>query len=181
MRSFQILLFILLSITFSSCDKTYEEGPKFSLRSKMNRITGKWKLVSMEGVERLNPEVDQYLIITNERVWDNVYTAEFENFQDDYYIYSTQDTGQYLFSCEGYWQFYSESFWKSCAPYENFEENEAIMLELKPGLDTLGTFDIWKIKQLKFKELIIENIECPSEGEYYQNARRLTFEKIENL
>ena len=44
-------------LTMSSCKKTYDEGPNFSLRSKMNRITGKWRLVSMEGVERLNPPV----------------------------------------------------------------------------------------------------------------------------
>ena len=69
MKRIKILVLLLLVIaSMNSCKKTYDDGPAISFRSKFSRITGKWKLKSIEGVPRLHPEIDQYMELTKENI-----------------------------------------------------------------------------------------------------------------
>ena len=49
---FGLSLFLIVAIGFYACKKTYEEGPDISFRSKMNRITGKWKYYQYRNISR---------------------------------------------------------------------------------------------------------------------------------
>ena len=163
-----ILLVIFLAVGLNSCKKTYEEGPAISLRSKFSRITGKWKLVSIEGVPRLHPEVDQYMELTKEKIDGEKYKAVFTNFQEQWG--NTKDT---LFTCEGYWKF-NDGPYGGCAFVEDLDKKEGLTLILQTDSGSTGV--TWKIKRLTNKELIITHIPC-IDLEYYRNVRTLTFEK----
>jgi hypothetical protein len=43
-----LVLALIATLSLSSCAK-YEEGPDFSLRSKSNRLSGHWEVVSIDG------------------------------------------------------------------------------------------------------------------------------------
>ncbi|MCH2232701.1 MAG: hypothetical protein MK078_00505 [Crocinitomicaceae bacterium] len=173
----KLFLFLTCSVVLLSCEKPYEEGGNFSLRNKMNRLTGNWKLVQMEGIERLNPEIDQFMSLTDESI-GNDFIAHFENFQDDFYSVSSELKDHKLFNCSGRWDLGGEYEWNSCASSELLLKNQGLFLVLEPGGDTTGVLDIWKIKKLKHDELIIECLEC--DFDYYSVGRTLSFEKIEN-
>ena len=169
-------------LTMSSCKKTYDEGPNFSLRSKMNRITGKWRLVSMEGVERLNPEVEQYMILTKDEIYDGNYKARFINFQEETGCINRDSVGVELYTKDGYWRFFDEEF-GGCNIIEYLDKNEGLVLVIELKLNSFPgeknyIGDRWKILKLTNKELKIVNdvcIEYPCI--FYQNRRILTFEK----
>ncbi len=170
-------------LTMSSCKKTYDEGPNFSLRSKMNRITGKWRLVSMKGVERLNPEVEQYMILTKDEIYDGNYKASFINFQEETGCITSDSVGVELYTKDGYWRFFDEEFGVFCSVGEYLDKKEGLVLviELKqnsfPGeKNYIG--DSLKILKLTNKELKIVNNVCDMRPcTFYWNDRTLTFEK----
>jgi len=163
-------------LTMSSCKKTYDEGPNFSLRSKMNRITGKWRLVSMEGVERLNPEVEQYMILTKDPAYDDYYKASFINFQEKTgYAYGS--IGEGLLTADGYWRFFDGAFGSSCNIGEYLDKNEGLVLIIDTTIGSCAS-DSWKILKLTNKELKIVNNVCEMiPCTFYWNDRTLTFEK----
>ena len=163
-------------LTMSSCKKTYDEGPNFSLRSKMNRITGKWRLVSMEGVERLNPEVEQYMILTKDPGYDDYYKVNFINFQEKT-GYVNGIKGEDLFTADGYWQFFDEEFWSACNIGEYLDKNEGLVLIIDTTIGSCAR-DSWKILKLTNKELkIVNNVCVMTPCIFYDNNRTLTFEK----
>jgi hypothetical protein len=165
-------------LTMSSCKKTYDEGPNFSLRSKMNRITGKWSLVSMEGVERLNPEIEQYMILTNDKIYHNYYyyyKASFINFQEEMCI-NKDSVGEALFTADGYWRFFDGAFGAACNIGEYLDKNEGLSLIINSNKGSLG--DRWKILKLTNKELkIVNNVCIMDHCAFYWTDRILTFEK----
>ena len=170
-------------LLFISCKKTYEEGPAFSLLTKKERITGKWKLVSMEGAERIQPEVDQYMELTKEKVENsssfygvyenyNLYKAHFTNFQVNYCNMngSWNDTAEFV-SGEGAWQFYGHT-----------DFNYVDFLEKKEGLYLIGVlYERCKILQLKNKQIKIVALyhECFYIPDNAPSLRTLTFEKVD--
>lgn len=81
---------IITVLNFSSCSK-YEEGPKFSLRTKKARLTGEWEVVR----------------IGNETYPQNGYSLEmtFEKDGDFKYSYTY---GSYSYSTNGDWEFASD-------------------------------------------------------------------------
>ncbi len=163
-------------LTMSSCKKTYDEGPDFSLRSKMNRITGKWRLVSMEGVERLNPEVEQYMILTKDPAYDYYYKANFINFQEKT-GYAHGSIGEGLLTADGYWRFYDGAFGSSCNIGEYLDKYEGIDLIVDTAIRSCAR-DRWKILRLTNKELkIVNNVCIEHPCVYYWSDRTLTFEK----
>ncbi len=171
------LSFILvIAIGFYACTKTYEEGPSISFRSKMNRITGKWKLVSMEGVPRLNPEIDQFMELTGEKISEGVYKAKFTNYQEDFGCLP-DTSGESLFTTNGCWRFFDGAFGSACNIGEYLDKNEGIVLII----DTMNSNFIgekWKILRLTNKELIIRNNVCiDNPCAFYWNNRTLIFEK----
>jgi hypothetical protein len=172
-----ILLLISVILVLSSCKKTYEEGPAISFKTKFSRITGKWRLVSMEGlmadgspIERIHPEVDQYLELTKEEkpslTNHKVYTAYFTDFQEEY-LYVENETAFFddtLFTTKGSWWF---TEWD--------KKNDGLLAPL--GADVQGRspkVDTWKILRLTGKEFKITNYR---NGPLY-GSRTLTFEKI---
>ena len=160
-----ILILGLLAIVLCTCKKTYEKGPVISLRSKMNRITGKWRLVEMEGVERLHPEVEQYMELTKGDV------AIFTNFQDEYC--TTLPFSDTLYTGEGRWHLIGGKFGGACNPASLGEE-----LQEKEGLLLVAmTVEKWKILRLTNEELEIVNDVCVDEACFYATNRRLKFEK----
>ncbi len=169
-------LFLVIAIGFYACKKTYEEGPSISFRSKMNRITGKWKLVSIEGVPRLHPEIDQFMELTDEEISDGVYKAKFINFQEEFGCIG-DTVGEALFTDEGEWHFFSGAFGAGCSIGEELMENEGLITEiLSSGQQFVGTR--WKILRLTNKELKIQNNICVNDMcAYYRDPRTLTFKK----
>jgi hypothetical protein len=170
-------------LTMSSCKKTYDEGPNFSLRSKMNRITGKWRLVSMEGVERLNPEVEQYMILTKDEIYDGNYKASFINFQEETGCINRDSVGVELFTKDGYWRFFDEEFGAACNIGEYLDKKEGLVLVIELKNDSISRGknyigDRWKILKLTNKELkIVNNVCIMTPCIFYDNNRTLTFEK----
>ena len=174
MKLINVVLILALGLLCgSACKKTYEEGPAFSLRTKMNRITGKWKLVSLENVPRLQPELDQYLEFTRNENGDGTYEANFTNFQSEYSV--SGPDGDALFTTSGSWKFLMASDFSM----DQYEDKECINLQL----DVVDTFipSNYKIKRLTNDELIL----YPSfyyEVSYYYvvygNKPVLTFEKV---
>lgn len=81
---------IITVLNFSSCSK-YEDGPKFSLRTKKARLAGDWEVVR----------------IGNETFPQNGYSIEmeFEKEGDFRYTYSY---GTYSYSYNGEWEFASD-------------------------------------------------------------------------
>ena len=134
-------------LTMSSCKKTYDEGPAISLRSKMNRITGKWRLVSMEGVERLNPEVEQYMILTKDEIYDGNYKASFINFQEKTGNVFSNTVEEDLFTTDGYWRFFDGSFGSGCNIGEYLDKNEGLTLFVDTTIGSCAR-DRWKILRL---------------------------------
>ncbi len=173
---FGLSLFLLVAIGFYACKKTYEEGPAISLRSKMNRITGKWKLVSIEGVPRLHPEIDQYMELTDEKISDVVYKAKFINFQEEFGCFP-DTVGEALYTEEGDWQFFSGAFGAGCGIGEELKESEGVAIYIYSDQQCfIGTK--WKILRLTNKELKIRNNVCINDSyKYYRLPRTLTFKK----
>ncbi|MGI6320499.1 MAG: hypothetical protein ACOXZK_05975 [Bacteroidales bacterium] len=149
-----LILLLAIAIGFNACRQTYENGPIISFRTKMSRITGKWKLVSMEGVPRLNPEIDQYMELTKEKISDGVYKAKFTNFQWRICDNQSNDTNIVsLFTSEGSWAFQSVSFFTG-TDYEDLADNEGLDITI----DSIQNFYHvlrWKITRLTNKELIL--------------------------
>ncbi len=176
--NFIIILLLGFSILIlHSCKKTYEEGPAISLRSKMNRITGKWKLVSIEGVPRLHPEIDQYMEFTDEEISDGVYKAKFTNFQEEFCSILPDTSGEALFTADGTWEFYSGSFGAACNIGEYLDEQEGLGLSINKSSNIM-VGDGWKILRLTNKELKIRNNVCIDDPcAFYWNNRTLIFEK----
>ena len=180
-----LLAFSIVStiLTISACKKTYDEGPDFSLRSKMNRITGKWRLVSMKGVERLNPEFEQYMILTKDEIYDGNYKASFINFQEKTGNVFSNTVEEDLFTTDGYWRFFDGEIGAGCGLGHILDKKEGLVLviELKqnsfPGeKNYIG--DSLKILKLTNKELKIVNNVCDMRPcTFYWNDRTLTFEK----
>ncbi|MBU0764439.1 MAG: hypothetical protein KJ607_06370 [Bacteroidetes bacterium] len=154
------VLFIICTILLIvySCKKTYESGPAVSLRTKMSRITGKWRLVSMEGVPRLNSEVEQYMELTKDEISDGVYEIYYTNFQEQF-CPGDKDS---LFTCSGTWRFFDGAY-GACDIMEYLEKKEGLFTTMSccDSLDTIiDTRNSWKIKRLSNKELIIRAEYC---------------------
>ncbi|GAB4261227.1 MAG: hypothetical protein Kow0079_17820 [Vicingaceae bacterium] len=172
----RILQALIVVLTFNSCKKTYDEGPAISLRSKINRITGKWRLVSIEGVPRLNPSVEQYMELTKESLGEGKYKAYFTNFQEEFCSYSPDSTGEALFTADGFWLFSDGAFGAACNIGEYLKKNEGLGLAINAGSNMMvGEF--WKILRLSNNELKIINNVCVEDACYYMNNRTLIFEK----
>ncbi len=168
-------LLLVIAIGFNACKQTYENGPVISFRTKMNRITGKWKLASIEGVPRLHPEIDQYMELTDEKISDGVYKAKFTNFQEEFgYVGDT--IGEALFTDDGEWHFFSGAF-GGYNIEEELKENEGLALNIFSS-EQQYVGSKWKILRLTKKELIIYDYgcaECPTS--FYLNDRTLKFIK----
>ncbi len=170
-KSTIILLVVFLAVGLNSCKKTYEEGPAISLRSKFSRITGKWKLVSMEGVPRLHPEVDQYMELTKEKIDGEKYKAVFTNFQEAFCSYDTISCDS-LFNEVGYWCFFN-GIWGDGEEVLSDKEGLKLVIIDEPDKSAQTA---WKILELTNKKLVIISpisyYAC-----YYHTQRTLTFEK----
>ena len=177
-KTFLVLILLLaIAIGFNACRQTYEYGPIISFRTKMSRITGKWKLVSMEGVPRLHPEKDQNKELTKEKISDGVYKAKFTNFQDDYCSFSPPTRGEALFTADGTWKFYSGAFFGGCSIGEYLDENEGLDISINES-SNIKVEERWKILRLTNKELKIRNNVCVDDFcDFYWNVRTLTFKK----
>tara|TARA_Y100000589_G_scaffold132495_1_gene126419 strand:+ start:87644 stop:88183 length:540 start_codon:yes stop_codon:yes gene_type:complete len=173
----KILLASLIVVTMNACKKTYDEGPTISFRSKKNRITGKWRLVSIEGVPRLNPGVEQYMELTKEPLGDGKYKAYFTNFQEEFCSFSPDSTGEALFTSDGFWKFSDGAFGAACNIGEYLKKNEGLGLGINAGSNMM-VGEKWKILRLTNKELKIINNVCINDPcAYYLNNRTLIFEK----
>jgi len=171
----KIIFFAFIAVVAGvsiTCSKTYEDGPLVSFCSKFSRITGKWRLVSMEGVERLNPEVEQYMELTKEEISEGVYRAEFTNFQET--DCELPDTiRQELFTSSGTWSFNS-TYFSGCDYYEDLDENEGLDIKIY-SIDHLTVR--WKILKLTNKELDVYFMGC-WESPCYGTSKTLCFEKV---
>ncbi|KAF5031342.1 hypothetical protein DSECCO2_628710 [anaerobic digester metagenome] len=160
----KIIFFAFIAVVAGvsiTCTKTYEDGPLVSFCSKFSRITGKWRLVSMEGVERLNPEVEQYMELTKEELSEGVYRAEFTNFQEEVCLCDSNNNPaltEFFFTINGTWTFIGPS-----EDYYDFED-ESFLTRGKQGLKieaSNGNYyftSVWKILRLEKKELIIKTL-----------------------
>ncbi len=172
----KILLAVSILLTVNACKKTYEDGLAISLRSKMNRITGKWRLMSLEGVDRLNPSVEQYMELTKDEISDGVYIANFTNFQEEFGCLP-DTTGEALFTAGGSWQFFDGAFGSACNIGEYLDKNEGLVLIIDTNSNSF-VGEKWKILRLTNKELKIVNNVCIDDPcLFYWNNRTLTFEK----
>jgi hypothetical protein len=183
-------LILLCLVLLTTCKKYYEDGPFISFRTKMNRITGKWKLVEMEAMERLNPHIDQYIELTKEKVDEEKYKAVFTNFQEEYCEEEDTLRQQALFNAFGMWEF-TGGDWQCKGPSEqdNLFDKQALFLtyenfEDEKGKSVITTKVKWKILRLTNRELIIVNKTCVFDRFYtpeicdLRTRRILTFEKI---
>ena len=80
---------IVTILNYSNCKK-YEDGPKFSLKTKKTRLTGEWEVVYINGE---SPDNDAELIMEFEKDGDFVMSYEY-----DYGTYS------YSYSYKGEWE-----------------------------------------------------------------------------
>ena len=164
-------MYFLFSAGLIACKKTYEDGPSISLRSKLSRITGKWKLKSIEGVPRLHPEIDQYMELTKDNINSKKYKAVFTNFQESFCSNDTV-TSDSLFNEIGYWYFF-DGLWGN--NYEYLSDKEGLRLGIFDEHSNSAT-TAWKILRLKNKELIlispVSQYSC-----YYNSQRKLIFNK----
>ncbi len=173
----KILLAVSILLTVNACKKTYEDGSAISLRSKMKRITGKWRLVSMEGVTRLNPSVEQYMELTKNGISDGVYRAYFTNFQEEFCSILPDTVGEALYTAEGTWEFSDGAFGSACNIGEYLDKKEGLGLSIDAGSNIM-VGEKWKILRLTNKELkIVNNICIDDPCLFYWNNRTLTFEK----
>ncbi|MBD3636386.1 MAG: hypothetical protein HUJ25_03515 [Crocinitomicaceae bacterium] len=157
----QLVVIIFLSgITlaiWSSCKK-YDEGPAISLRTKMNRFTGKWKVVNIEGKPMLSNE--QFIEFTEENNphpngdVTKYYLAIYDNFQ----MVKLDDNEDSLFSGNGYWRFFlSEPFVNGdCDDTEEMHDKEMILTTIDFKLNG----DFFKILRLTNKELKFQLSQC---------------------
>ncbi|MEM7037578.1 MAG: hypothetical protein AAF570_11415 [Bacteroidota bacterium] len=81
----KLLAAMVLVVVLNSCKK-YDDGPSFSLRSKMNRLTGTWELVSV-----INGSIPTGI------------TFFFEFDKDGDFTW-TYDYGQYRYAYSGDWE-----------------------------------------------------------------------------
>jgi hypothetical protein len=88
-----LALAIAIMLNISSCKK-YEEGPGFSLKSKIARLTGIWEVVE---IDKIDMPVDEKMILEFEKEGDFKFTYEYS-----YYSYS------YAYSYEGNWEWSSD-------------------------------------------------------------------------
>jgi hypothetical protein len=173
-----ILFIMSVILALASCKKTYEEGPAISFKTKFSRITGKWRLVSMEGemkdgspIVRLQPEIDQFIEFTKEEVpsiteGEFLHKVYYTNFQEEYqYIENGlsyfDDT---LFTLIGSWWFIE---WdkKKDGLYSTMEDSGS----KNPYVTS------WKILKLTNSELKLINYR---KGSSNYGDRTITLEKI---
>lgn len=193
MKNAQLLFSLLLSaLLLLGCKKTYEENPPISLRTKMSRITGKWKLVSMTGIDRKSPHLDQYMELTKNdkgpvggNSKEHLYEAKFYNFQEQYWSYA-DSSGDYtygdsLWTNTGIWNFFEGKFTVGsdvCYYNQELERREGLKLHIynSPYLNSGMT---WKILRLTNKSLKLQNGTCNQNGfrDFYEKSRILEFEK----
>ncbi|MDD4149455.1 MAG: hypothetical protein PHE33_05450 [Bacteroidales bacterium] len=131
-----ILILVMFGLTFSSCKK-YEDGPAISFKSKNARLTGEWKLVaySNEETSSSGTSTESYngtTMTTSDGSYSYSYTLIIDkdgtyNSKSTYENHSYEDTK--------YWSWFNGTTSK-----------EQIILD----------GDIYNIKQLKNKELILE-------------------------
>jgi hypothetical protein len=156
----------------NSCEKTYEDGPAISFRSKLNRITGKWKLKSMEGVTRINPEIDQYMELTKENIEGdkNKYIAYFVNFQER----DCNNDTSILVTADGWWEFTDEGAWWGPGELElNKKEGIRIMINDTSEYAYLRLFKIFELSNNKLHiKSYIDWMQC-----LIPEIENLTFEK----
>ena len=176
------LLIFSVVLVLSSCKKTYEEGPAISFKTKFSRITGKWRLVSMEGemkdgspIVRLQPELDQFMELTKDPgdpsttsiVW---YRVNYTNFQEGHFGGSDS-----LFTTTGNWYFDEWTFAKQCETGEELKKDEGLVTTFKDmGFYQTPIGGSWKILKLKNNELKLHD-KC---GNFVYGERTLTFEKV---
>ena len=151
--------------------------------TKKSRITGKWKLTSVEGVNEINPEIEKFMELKKDKVDGEYFKACFTNYQSHWIAPTGQiNFGYSLFNSEGKWKLYNDeqNFYTngSCVSAELTDKKEMIYIEISLSDDTLAQSN-WKILKLKNKELkmirshcLTDSIGDPIPSEIY------TFEKI---
>jgi len=159
MKNIKIILLLVVILSINSCKKPFEDGPVISLRSKMNRITGRWRLVSMEGVERLNPNTEQYMELTKDEISEGYYKVSFTNFQGEVCFIDSNNNHaltEMLFTTEGTWTFLgpSESYYTCEDNSVLYNERQGLSIGASSGNYHFG--GNWEISRLTNKELIIK-------------------------
>lgn len=144
-----MILILLLLVLCTACEKTYEDGPLISLRSKKNRITGKWKLVKLKGVDWVDPSKDQYMKLTENEDGNGRYKAKFTNFQ---YFDDCGSSPFKLYSGKGSWEFLSDEI-LYCNTRESLEKNEGLFLKFHAANESV----FHKSKILKLKKQRAQN------------------------
>lgn len=196
-------LVLLLVLGFTGCKKG-EDDPFISLRSRNNRLTGEWKMVSGEfnttikedGTTRISKSVYSngfYNETTTSSNGDNETTTysgsiilEFE--KEGTFTYTSNDE-DYFSTMEGVWSFLNKN------KELDLKNKEAIMLTFTSGFETYdGEMDrmntlsgktnipemIFIIKQLKNNEmvLVVDRQEISSNGEFeLKDNFEITLEK----
>lgn len=133
----KMIIFLLFCVMMSSCSTSYYDPPYFqnaetftlaSIYSKTN-IIGMWKLISMENIERYRPNIEQYIVLKNNKninYGEKMNNIKFINFQmkvkinDSVYIDS-------LCSCNGDWRIISYGYWGNY--YEEISGNGVLCLD----------------------------------------------------
>jgi len=127
-----LLLFsVLILIQATSCKK-YDDGPLFSLRSKKNRVEGKWHT----GMFLLNKYEQIMMIDTSRRA---VFTKDWKYYYHEYNSFTKK-----VKDLEGTWAFR--------------DDKEQLLLGLPTGIDSAMSYELWDIKLLKDKEMWLEKI-----------------------
>lgn len=174
-----ILLLLVLSISICSCKKTFDEGSNFSLLSKKQRLTNKWKLTSIRIGESIAPETPvtttQILELTNDEITDGVYRASFTTFQEEFCWSNPDTSGEDSFTADGTWQFFDGAI-HDCDIVEDLDKKEGLILNIQVDNDK-EIRHRWKIVKLKRNELEIITYVCFEYPCYYKSNRKLTFEK----
>ncbi|WP_258543577.1 hypothetical protein [Parvicella tangerina] len=144
----------------------------------MSRITGTWKLVSMEGVDRLSPSVDQFMELTKDEISEGVYKAKFTNFQEEFCDWVTYESGDSLYSTVGSWKFTTKEdyFVEGCGIGEDSRNKQGLDLNMDNGLYAI---ERWKILELRNDKLKLINNVCLDNSCFYIHNRILIFEKVD--
>lgn len=123
------LCFVIIFI-FSGCKK-YDDGPTISLRSKKNRLAGKW----VTHMWLYNKYEQIYML-------DTMRTAEFTK-DGKYYYHEYNQFTHKATNLEGTWEFR--------------QEKEQLFLTL-PGSTDTNMYQLWDILRLKNDEIWLEMV-----------------------
>lgn len=119
------MMAILITCLLSIGCKKYEDGPGLSLRSKKERLTGKWEVVS------LTENGNDVLFYSESDVMtcksgSSVYYTETESYKPYYFEFIKDGTFKELMTYTGTWLDYSQSFNACKAIYESETMKEEV-------------------------------------------------------